>query len=144
VPGVTRSDRRYQTKRIPGTQEGKEVAVIGYLRLVALEPDGDYHLQLTESTSSTKCVIAEVPNPDFVTDARLKAQAKAAREAIDKLRKKGTLIGGALLPIAVRVKLSGVLFYDSAHVGTPPRGKQGMTAPSLWELHPVAGVTLVQ
>ena len=38
------------------------------------------------------------------------------------------------------VRVAGQLFYDDAHVGTPPRGKKGCKAETLWEIHPVTDI----
>jgi hypothetical protein len=38
------------------------------------------------------------------------------------------------------VTVTGALFYDDAHVGDQPRGKKGMKASTLWELHPVTAI----
>jgi hypothetical protein len=40
----------------------------------------------------------------------------------------------------VYVTVTGILFYDDSHVGDPPRGKMGMKAATLWELHPVTAM----
>jgi hypothetical protein len=141
VPGVTKDDARYQSALIPGKfaslREGETISTEGWLRLVASETDGDYHVQLSTTPTATQCVIVEVPRPSYVKAAKLKAECLAARA---KLK---ALIGGAepsvkgTLVIGKRVRITGQLFYDDAHVGTPPRGKRGMKAVSLWELHPV-------
>ena len=53
VPGVTHSDKRYNSKRIPtaveGHKEGEMVTTKGYLLLVASEDDGDYHIVTVRS-----------------------------------------------------------------------------------------------
>ena len=40
----------------------------------------------------------------------------------------------------LREEVAGQLFYDDAHVGDQPRGKRGMKAATLWELHPVTHI----
>jgi hypothetical protein len=47
---------------------------------------------------------------------------------------------GSVMIHPVYVRLSGALFYDDAHVGDAPRGKRGMHASTLWELHPVTTI----
>jgi hypothetical protein len=42
---------------------------------------------------------------------------------------------GSVLQHPVFVTVTGILFYDDSHVGDPPRGKKGMKAATLWELH---------
>jgi hypothetical protein len=141
IPGVAKDDARYQSALIPGKfaslREGETISTEGWLRLVASETDGDYHVQLTLTPTATQCLIVEVPRPSYVKAAKLKAECLAARSIIR------AMIGGAVpsqlgtLATGKRVRITGQLFYDDAHVGTPPRGKRGMKAMSLWELHPV-------
>lgn len=47
---------------------------------------------------------------------------------------------GKILPKPVSVRVTGQLFYDDFHIGTPPRGKKGMKAANLWELQPVVAI----
>jgi hypothetical protein len=153
APGVARSDDRYQTARIPepigrlGLREGQLVTTSGWLHLVAHPADGDYHLQLTGSRAEgDHCLIVEIPDPDRVTDARVRGVASAAREWVranalggEKPKKKGTELDQ---PIYVTV--TGALFYDDAHVGEKPRGKRGEHAATLWEIHPVTSIAAAQ
>ena len=48
---------------------------------------------------------------------------------------------GSVMTHPVLVKITGQLFYDDAHVGDAPRGKKGMKAATLWELHPVTTIS---
>jgi hypothetical protein len=138
VPGVARNDRRYRRKLIPG-REGAIVTTSGWLRLVAQESDGDYHVQLTNARGDSRCLIVEVPLPAFVPDAALAARCATARAEVHRLAGADPLPTGT--PVTpVRVAVTGQLFYDDAHVGGPPRGKGGMKAATLWELHPVFDV----
>lgn len=87
VSGVRKNDSRYQADRIPDPQppvgrEGDLIAVTGWLHLVALENDGDYHMQMSDSpTDGNICLVVEVPDADaaFVKDASLRDQAEAVR-----------------------------------------------------------------
>lgn len=149
APGVAKSDRRFQTARIPEPigrlrlREGQIVTTRGWLHLVAHPADDDYHLQLTTSRENGNgCLIVEIPDPQKIGDARLRPLADAARQWVrdhalggDKPKKKGTALD---TPIFVTV--TGALFYDDAHVGEPPRGKRGMLAGTLWEIHPVTSI----
>jgi hypothetical protein len=131
VPGVTHNDKRYDKALIPqgiaGLHEGVTVVTTGTLRLVATEPDGDYHVQLAEDARTMRVLIVECPRPQYAA-ANLRAKCKAARATLDRMS-----IGNS-------VRVTGQLFYDDAHVGDPPRGKRGMKATTLWELHPVVRV----
>ncbi len=144
--GVTKNDARYQDAFIPtfpnslNVQEGDIVRVTGWMHLVAYETDGDYHVQISNSeTSGDHCLIVEVPYPTYVKQApNLKSKCTAVRNFIKKNMLKGKDPGSAtVLKTPVQVTVTGQLFYDDAHVGTPPRGKKGMHAATLWELHPV-------
>jgi len=148
--GVKKDDARYQDSFIPSFQnsfhlrEGDIVRVSGWLHLVAFETDGDYHIQISNSESSgDHCLIVEVPYPSYVKSAKkLKKLCATVRASIKKdiLKNKEPSTSGTVLKKAVHVTVTGQLFYDDAHVGTPPRGKKGMKAATLWELHPVTAI----
>ncbi len=150
--GVKKNDARYQDSFIPTFQnslhlrEGDIVRVSGWLHLVAFETDGDYHIQVSNNeTSGDRCLIVEVPYPTYVKSAqRLKNLCAAVRASIKKdiLNNKEPSTSGTVLKKAVHVTVTGQLFYDDAHVGTPPRGKKGMKAATLWEVHPVTAIEI--
>lgn len=153
-PGVLKDDKRYQKALIPhfdnssNADEGQILQVTGWLHLVALETDGDYHIQISNSdTSGDHCVIVELPYPNFVKSSKaLKQQCSTVRSFIKKniLGGKEPSSSGTVLKKAVYVTVTGQLFYDDAHVNDPPRGKKGMHAATLWELHPITDLKLVQ
>ncbi len=148
--GVGRNDARYQAARIPldtalHAQEGEMLTTTGWLHLVAAEPDGDYHIQLSATPDAqATCLIVEVPNPDpdFVATEALRPRFQAARDFIKGhlLQDKDPSPRGSLLAHPAFVEVTGQLFYDDAHVGEPPRGKKGCQAGTLWELHPVTNI----
>jgi hypothetical protein len=148
--GVSKDDSRYQKKRIEAKvhgnfQEGQLITTTGYLHLIAGEGDGDYHIQISASPDSgDHCLIVEVPfgDPDFVTSPELRPQFDAVRAFLKEktLAGKDPSPGGSILQHPPYVTVTGVLFYDDSHVGDPPRGKKGMKAATLWELHPVTAV----
>ena len=150
VKGVTKDDKRYQTARMPvqaGEKfpEGTLISTTGWLHLVAGETDGDYHIQISNSaTSGDQCLIVEVPNPDpeFVSSAALRPEFEAVRTFIKTkmLAGKDPSPTGSVMQHQVYVTVTGILFYDDSHVGDPPRGKKGMKAATLWELHPVTAM----
>ena len=150
---VKKNDPRFKEARIPGEQasigkEGDLVTTTGWLHLVALEEDGDYHIQISASpTDGNNCLVVETPNndPEFVKDdATLIEHAAAVRLFIRKnllhdAKKEPSGTGNKMThPPFVRV--TGALFYDDSHVGDQPRGKKGMKAATLWELHPVVHI----
>ncbi len=151
-PGVKNSDKRYQAARIPelpnslDLKEGDIISTVGWLHLVAAEDDGDYHIQISASpTDGNNCLIVEVPKDDaeFVESPQVRQLARNVREFIRTqiLKGKEPAVGGSkVVTPAVFVKVTGQLFYDDAHVGTPPRGKKGMKAKTLWEIHPITKI----
>jgi hypothetical protein len=151
VPGVHRSDERFQAARIKDfdnparLEEGDIVTTTGWLHLVAGEGDGDYHIQISASPGNgNHCLIVEVPldNPRFVASAALRQQAAAVRGWIRSklLRGQEPSENGSVMMHPTFVRVTGQLFYDDAHVGDEPRGKKGMKAATLWELHPVTSI----
>jgi hypothetical protein len=148
--GVTHNDKRFATVRIPGNNgdkfpEGKLVSTTGWLHLVAGESDGDYHIQISDTQESgDHCLVVEVPNEGekFTKDAALQPKFQAVRELIKTkmLAGKEPSAGGSVMQHPVYVTVTGVMFFDDAHVGDQPRGKKGMKAATLWELHPVTGI----
>ena len=86
----------------------------------------------------------EVPDPDpeFTKDAALQPKVADVRTFIKTklLGGKDPSTSGSVMQHEVFVKVTGVLFYDDAHVGDQPRGKKGMKASTLWELHPMTAI----
>ena len=150
VEGVGHNDKRYESVRMPAKPgekypEGMLVSTTGWLHLVAGETDGDYHIQMSDSADSgDHCLIVEVPNEGakFTADASLRPKFAAVRELIrtKMLAGKEPVSGGNVMKHPVYVTVTGIMFYDDAHVGDEPRGKKGMKAATLWELHPVTGL----
>ncbi len=151
-PEVRKNDPRYQDAFIPAfrnsgnLEEGAMVRVEGWLHLVAYETDGDFHIQVSDNRNSgDHCLVVEVPYPSYVKSApNLKKLCASARSYIKKniLNAKDPSPSGTVLKDAVYVTVTGQLFYDDSHVGDRPRGKKGMHAATLWEIHPVTGLVL--
>jgi hypothetical protein len=149
-PDVGNKDKRYQNAIVPAfsnplnVKEGDIVTTTGWLHLVATEPDCDYHIQISDSpTDGNNCLIIEVPKDDtgYVASEKIREKAKAVREFIkDKLLNGKEPGSGNIMQHEVYVKVTGQLFYDDAHVGDAPRGKKGMKAATLWEIHPITGI----
>jgi hypothetical protein len=148
--GVTKNDKRYQAKRIPAKSgdklpEGKLISTTGYLHLIAGETDGDYHIQMSASgKDGNNCLIVELPSADpaFTASAELRPKLESVREFIKTklLAGKEPSSAGSVMQHEVFVTVTGILFYDDSHVNDQPRGKKGMKAATLWELHPVTGM----
>ena len=151
TPKVAKNDPRFQSERIPpfanslNIHEGELITTTGWLHLVAGESDGDYHIQISASaTDGNNCIIVEVPNPDpaYVATAALRPQFEQVRTFLKTktLANKEPSSGGSVMAHPPFVQVTGQLFYDDSHVGDPPRGKKGMKAATLWELHPVTSM----
>ena len=147
-PAVKHNDKKYDTVRIPkfpnklNLAEGDVVSTVGWLHLVAGEDDGDYHIQISgSSTSGTNCLIVELPHPQTisVSPSSLRVRYKKVRDFIKKtyLKGKEPATAGTSIRPAQKVVVTGQLFYDDSHVGDAPRGKKGMKAATLWEIHPI-------
>lgn len=148
--GISRTE--YQTSRIPPAvwtspiadlHEGQRVHTGGYMAVVASEPDGDYHLQLTTGSDSVLCLVVEIPDPRYVKNKALAERLTYVRRYVRGLmgsQQHEPSHAGSILSPAPRICVSGALFYDSQHVGrdgsVEPRGKRGMMAPSPVEIHP--------
>ncbi len=153
APGVSKNDARFQAARIPAfpnaknLTEGETISTEGWLHLVAWEPDGDYHMQISaDAENGDHCLIAEIPldNAGYVGDANLRSILHEARSTVDQILGGPAGSSGTLLPTAVFIRVTGQLFYDDAHVGeATQRGKKGMHAVNLWEIHPVTSVEVL-
>lgn len=152
VSGVTKNDRRYQDARIADLadqnclKEGDIISTTGYLRLVATEGnDCEYHIQISASpTDSSSVVIVEIAKDDAtsIADPTLRENSTTVRNWVRTKLLNGAEPGssGNVMRHPVFVRVTGQLFYDDAHVGDRPRGKKGMKAGSLWEIHPITAL----
>lgn len=157
--GVGDNDPRFQSARIPMSEgmkyaEGEIVRTLGYIRLVAGEPDGDYHMQISETPDTfDNCLVVEVPkgDPTFVANSPLVlAAAKTVRDFVTTRLLKGGDATGRILIMQhpAYVEVTGQLFFDDAHVaetakgtyrGKTIRGKQ-LPSKTVWEIHPVTNM----
>jgi hypothetical protein len=132
-----------------GLKEGSLVRVSGWVRLIATDPDCDYHIQLTPTNSGTDgTVIVEVPNPEtnYEQSAELRDSATAVRDFLktkilngkEPSGGQGSKIGSAYIEVI------GQLFIDAHHLpNCDARGKQGMHATTCWEVHPIVAAHFV-
>lgn len=135
-------EKDYDGRLLPGKvgrfHEGDYVETSGWIHYVLHESDDDYHIQVSGSSKSgDNCVIVEVPDPLNATDADLRNHWASARTFIDSLNSghpapKG---GKTLKPVFVTIR--GQLFYDLSHTPNQKRGRGGMSAGTIWEIHPV-------
>ena len=137
--------------KTPGARfaDGDLVRTRGYVRVVAGEPDGDYHLQITEKPDNfDNCLVVEVPkdDPEFVKDAHVSAAVKAVRDFVVTQLKTGDPTGRiVVIASAVYVEITGQLFFDAEHQaamasgvyrGKSINGKQ-LPSKTSWEIHPI-------
>jgi hypothetical protein len=153
VPASAEQDKERAT-RFPDDlgkdlKEGSLVRVSGWVRLIATDPDCDYHIQLTPTNSGTVgTVIVEVPSPEasYEASAELRDSATAVRTFLKtKLLKGKEPAGGQGSKIgSAYVKVIGQLFIDAHHLPhCDQRGKQGMHATTCWEVHPILAAHFV-
>ena len=129
---------------------GKELtvyAVTGWVRTWKVEKapgDLDWHLELTENASSkrTKCIVVEIPDPQFG------AIYQQARQDFLDLITHSTINAKKQVIPAVRIRVTGPAFFDAQHrgargSGNPPSGHGhcNSSASALWEIHPVYAVS---
>lgn len=144
-----KGDSKYQLKRYPpfrnslGLREGSIVSLTGYLHLVASEKnDGDYHIQISGSpTDGNNCIIVKVPAENEGPAELHPYYAKVRKFVRDRLLKgEEPSSGGNVMNHAPYVEVAGQLFFDDWFLNEPARGKRGMKAATLWEIHPVLGI----
>jgi len=155
APGVTAQDARFRDQRIPGAMgtlhEGDDIRVKAWVHLVAMDNDGDYHIQVSDSpTSAAHCVIVEMPMDQarFVKDATLRVRFQQYRQMLrTKLLHDPTKdfsASGNRMVHPPYMSIEGQLFYDDWHVGGAPRGiskpNHPMHASTLWEIHPITTI----
>jgi hypothetical protein len=136
--------------------EGDIVRTRGYIRLVAGETDGDYHMQISETADTfDNCLVVEVPKDEaeFVKDStNVLAAAKVVRAWViaNLLAGQDPRLGGVnVMQRPAYVEITGQLFFDSEHQAAMSkndfRGKSigGKQLPSKtsWEIHPVTNMT---
>ena len=155
VPPIKKNDSRYSKTLIPAfdnpfhLKEGDIVQTEGWVYLIATEGKHcECHIQIAnDSLNGSPCMVVEVPKPDAksIKSPTVRAKAKSVRLLIlyNLLNGKEPSSGGTILKHPVYVRFTGQLFYDDYHIGDQPRGKKGMKAANLWELHPVTAIEFV-
>jgi hypothetical protein len=121
-------------------------AVTGWARELRVQKapgDLDWHIELTQTakTKSSKCIVVEIPDPQYGS------VFAAARQDFLDLIINSTIKNKRIVP-PVRVTVTGPAFFDAEHRGArgttkPPHGHGHCNASSsaLWEIHPVYQVT---
>ena len=122
-------------------------AVTGWARTWKLEKgpagDLDWHIELTQGrkTDSSRCVVVEIPDPQYGT-----VFATARQDFLDLIVSSTINQKKQIIP-PVRLTVVGLAFFDGQHrggkgSGNPPSGHGHCNAsdPALWEIHPVYDV----
>src|ERR1051325_4833354 len=145
---TVRGDGTAQAKNVAGRdvtlREGDVVTVDAYLYRARCQQDGDYHLEIGSQLSrGSSCLIAEVPDPDEIKDAALRALVAQARTTSEGLDASVFASHPTKPPLSVRI--TGQLFLDAPHLrsGDPGGGRGTLLesgrhcASNLWEIHPI-------
>ncbi len=157
-PAAENRTPQYQDKRYAKTAgakagEGEIVSTTGWIRLVAGEPDGDFHIQISTTLDTfDNCLVVEVPKDDaaFVANSpEVLAAAKTVREfVVSKLLNGQDPTGKVMVIGKAYVTVTGQLFFDSEHQAAMGKGVyrgksiQGKQLPSKtsWEIHPITSM----
>jgi hypothetical protein len=159
-PAAPRMTPAFEKVRYPKTAgaafaEGQIVRTAGYLRLVAAEDDGDFHIQISETPDTfDNSLIVEVPkdDPAFIADdAALIPAARSVRAwVMTGLKLAQAPLGHTMaMQHPPYVEVTGQLFFDAAHQietakgiyrGKSIRGKQ-LPSKTSWEIHPIVKIT---
>ena len=119
------------------------IRVTGFLYRVRCQKDGDYHLEIgSEAVRGSPCLIVEVPDPNQVSNPKLKDDVIRVREAVEQLDP--SIFTGHPHIDPVPVSITGQLFLDAPHlthagVGGGGRGT-GHCATNVWEIHPITAL----
>jgi len=144
-------DTRYPQTSGAKYAEGQIIRTRGYLRLVAGENDGDYHIQISETPDTfDNCLVVEVPKDDELFIAKspdLIPLAKGVREwVMTSLKLTKDPVGHTIImQHPTYVEVTGQLFFDAEHQagmakgvfrGKSIAGKQ-LPSKTSWEIHPI-------
>jgi len=163
APAAEHASDDFQTVLYPQVKgakfrEGQLVRTRGFMRVVAGEDDGDYHIQISETNDTFEnCLIVEVPKDDaaFVKNSpALLDAAKAVRSFIMMRITNGQDPDGRIMTIKgpAYVEVTGQLFFDAEHqagmaknqfrgksIGTGANRKQ-LPSKTSWEIHPITKI----
>jgi len=151
APSPAPKSNLLKRKRLPAfanphhVKEGDIVRTRGFLRLVATsDNDCEYHIQLTTTASATSSFIVEIARESAasIKSTFVRGKAAAVRKFIrDDINggREPSEAGRTIVP-PVFVEVAGQLFFDSGHSPNDQRGKAGMPAATLWEIHPILSI----
>lgn len=105
--------------------EKQMVAISGTVSRVALESDGDYHIEITDNSMADSSFVCEAVNPGL--------PVAATSPMVTKFRSVYTV--ARKLKVGDTVKFTGLLFQDKYHSPSPHRTRNFV------EMHPILMVT---
>jgi uncharacterized protein YraI len=117
------------------SREAKTFSVLGYVRRIRKETDGDVHIEITQKPTDAveNCAVVEIPA------AELSPRFKTARTTLADLLSV-TELNDHDFDSPRRLRFSGLAFWDGWHAtsGLPSKhGRCNSTVGAAWELHPV-------
>jgi len=136
-PGAMRTSDKPLTKR---ERERKLYALTGFVRVVRLQGDCDFHVQVAQSRATAPQVLVEVPHRFRAVQRELMALVGMADGQKSKVWKDPST--------APRMRFIGFAFLDQPHQSEPPTQEghghgPGGVVRTLWEIHPVLKVEAV-
>jgi len=121
-----------KTPRGVGPEEMQAYTIEGYIIKYKGEPDGDYHVLISDDAKDVEHVLGvEIVRPDYAPNSPFKSTFAAVRQAFESIVVKAPSKGGSYrtLVTPMKVKMTGVGFWDETH------GQHGLH--SGFELHPI-------
>lgn len=120
-------------------RETRPFSVLGWVRRVRKEDDGDVHIEITQNANDAveDCFVVEIPAADLSTRFDKARNDLAALLSVNKLSDKD-------FPTPTRVRFTGLAFWDGWHAtstGATSHGRCNSTLGAAWELHPVFKVS---
>lgn len=154
APAAEHMSTEFESALFPKTSgakfgDGDLVRTQGFVRLVAGEDDGDFHIQISETNDTfDNCLVVEVPkdDPEFVKDAAIMPAIKGVRDFVTTQLKTGDPTGRVVRIVGpAYVEVTGQLFFDAEHQAAMAKGVfrgksiNGKQLPSKtsWEIHPI-------
>lgn len=146
--GVKRQDVRYQSTRIPpspnvpAVAEGDIVTTEGWVRAIIAQASGDWEIKISPTITSKETLIAKAPPGSCVNSPGLQEAVQGVRDEVRAEIMPGGRPAMVINP-PVRVRITGQLFFNTAHIGDPHlRLAGGFPTRSLWELNPIVAVAV--
>jgi hypothetical protein len=120
-------------------RETKPFSVLGWVRRLRKEDDGDVHVEITQNANDAveDCFVVEIPAADLSTRFDKARNDLAALLSVNQLSDKD-------FAAPTRVRFTGLAFWDGWHATSnlpTKHGRCNSTRGAAWELHPVFKVS---